>query len=85
MGNPGPCYNPAFEEDLFGGLETKRSVEGIKCPPPKPSSLGCPPGGFPVSCREIKLRAKLGPWDLNLASVKKPGHWWRQDDITRRH
>lgn len=29
-----------------GGLETDLSVEGIKPPPRKPSSLGSPPGGF---------------------------------------
>lgn len=67
------CYNPAFEEDLFRGLETKHSVEGIKCPPPKPSSLGCPPGGFPVSCTEIKVSAARGLWGLNLAAVRSPG------------
>lgn len=35
-------------------------LKRIKCPPPKPSSLGCPSGGFPESCREINVWGGVG-------------------------
>lgn len=70
------CYNPAIEEDLFRGLETKHSVSSVRHQSPAPQAAL--QGGL---CELQRNQGECNLW-CEPGLCKEPHYWPSQDEIT---